>query len=120
MTDLRAAMRRAVSDTGEPGAAELYQGLAEALLDSAAAEGEGPVELERMVQQGQPVHIVDVRAAEDYAEGHIPGAVWVPGMWPSSHSSRSRTSTQTAPSTDCASLASASVISALTRWSSSL
>jgi rhodanese-related sulfurtransferase len=35
----------------------------------------GPVELERMVQQGQPVNIVDVRAAEDYAEGHIPGAV---------------------------------------------
>jgi rhodanese-related sulfurtransferase len=38
----------------------------------------GPVELERMVQQGQPVHIVDVRAAEDYAEGHIPGAVSLP------------------------------------------
>ena len=38
----------------------------------------GPVELERMVQQGQPVHIVDVRAAEDYAEGHIPGAVNLP------------------------------------------
>jgi len=37
----------------------------------------GPVELERMVQQGQPVHIVDVRAAEDYAEGHIPGALYV-------------------------------------------
>src|SRR5437773_10338903 len=35
----------------------------------------GPVELERMVAQGQPVHIVDVRGAEDYAEGHIPGAV---------------------------------------------
>ncbi len=38
----------------------------------------GPVELERMVQQGQPVHIVDVRAAEDYNEGHIPGAVNLP------------------------------------------
>jgi rhodanese-related sulfurtransferase len=38
----------------------------------------GPVELERMVQQGQPVHIVDVRAAEDYAEGHIPDAVNLP------------------------------------------
>ncbi len=38
----------------------------------------GPVELERMVQQGQPVHIVDVRAAEDYAEGRIPGAVNLP------------------------------------------
>jgi len=38
----------------------------------------GPVELERWVQQGQPVHIVDVRAAEDYAQGHIPGAVNLP------------------------------------------
>jgi rhodanese-related sulfurtransferase len=38
----------------------------------------GPVELERMAQQGQPVNIVDVRAAEDYAEGHIPSAVNLP------------------------------------------
>jgi rhodanese-related sulfurtransferase len=38
----------------------------------------GPVELERMAQEGQPVSIVDVRAAEDYAEGHIPGAVNLP------------------------------------------
>lgn len=38
----------------------------------------GPVELERWVKQGQPVSIVDVRAAEDYAEGHIPGAVNLP------------------------------------------
>src|SRR5437763_10568024 len=48
MTDLRAAMRRAVSDTAEPGAAELYDALADALLDSAAAEEEGPAELERV------------------------------------------------------------------------
>ena len=47
MTGLRAAMRRAVSDTAEPGAAELYHTLAEALLDS-AAEDEGPAELERV------------------------------------------------------------------------
>ena len=38
----------------------------------------GPVELERWVKQGQPVNIVDVRAAEDYAEGHIPRAVNLP------------------------------------------
>jgi rhodanese-related sulfurtransferase len=38
----------------------------------------GPVELERMGQEGQPVNIVDVRAGEDYAEGHIPGAVNLP------------------------------------------
>jgi len=38
----------------------------------------GPVELERWVKQGQPVNIVDVRAPEDYVEGHIPGAVNLP------------------------------------------
>src|SRR5438046_9481496 len=38
----------------------------------------GPVELERMAQQAQPVNIVDVRAAEDYAEGHITGALNLP------------------------------------------
>jgi rhodanese-related sulfurtransferase len=37
----------------------------------------GPVELERVMKQGQ-VNVVDVRAAEDYAEGHIPGAVSLP------------------------------------------
>ncbi|HEY3198255.1 MAG TPA: rhodanese-like domain-containing protein [Nitrospirales bacterium] len=37
----------------------------------------GPVELERMMKQGK-VNVVDVRAAEDYAEGHIPGAVNLP------------------------------------------
>src|SRR3989442_3076821 len=47
MTDLRAALRRAVSDTAEPGAAELCRALAEALLDSAAEE-EGPAGLERV------------------------------------------------------------------------
>jgi len=38
----------------------------------------GPVELERMMKQGENLNIVDVRAAEDYAEGHIPGAVNLP------------------------------------------
>ncbi len=38
----------------------------------------GPVELERMMKQGESINIVDVRAAEDYAEGHIPGAVNLP------------------------------------------
>ena len=37
----------------------------------------GPVELERMMKQGG-VNIVDVRAAEDYAKGHIPGAISLP------------------------------------------
>ncbi len=38
----------------------------------------GPVELERMMQQGEAINVVDVRAAEDYAEGHIPGAINLP------------------------------------------
>jgi len=38
----------------------------------------GPVELERMMQQGEAINVVDVRAAEDYAEGHIPGAMNLP------------------------------------------
>ena len=38
----------------------------------------GPVELERMMKQGKSINILDVRAAEDYAEGHIPGAVNLP------------------------------------------
>jgi rhodanese-related sulfurtransferase len=37
----------------------------------------GPIELERTLK-AREVNIVDVRAAEDYAEGHIPGAVNIP------------------------------------------
>jgi rhodanese-related sulfurtransferase len=37
----------------------------------------GPVELERMMKNRE-VNVVDVRAADDYAEGHIPGAVNLP------------------------------------------
>lgn len=37
----------------------------------------GPIELERAIQSGE-VNVVDVRASEDYAEGHIPGAVNLP------------------------------------------
>lgn len=37
----------------------------------------GPVELERMMKNNE-VNIVDVRAADDYAEGHIPGAISLP------------------------------------------
>lgn len=37
----------------------------------------GPVELERELKSGDVV-VVDVRAAEDYGQGHIPGAVSLP------------------------------------------
>jgi rhodanese-related sulfurtransferase len=38
----------------------------------------GPVELDRMITQNQNINIVDVRAAEDYVKGHVPGAVNLP------------------------------------------
>lgn len=39
----------------------------------------GPVELNRWrEQQGNQIVIVDVRAAEDYQKGHIPGAINLP------------------------------------------
>jgi rhodanese-related sulfurtransferase len=42
------------------------------------------VELDRMMKQNEPINIIDVRAAEDYAKGHIPGAVNLPkDKWPS-------------------------------------
>ena len=37
----------------------------------------GPVELERMMKNNE-VNVVDVRAAEDYAKDHIPGAINLP------------------------------------------
>lgn len=45
----------------------------------------GPVELERMLKTGHNlVTVIDVRAAEDYAQGHIPGAINLPkGSWES-------------------------------------
>ena len=38
----------------------------------------GPVELERMIRNKEPINVVDVRAAEDYQKGHIPGAISLP------------------------------------------
>ena len=38
----------------------------------------GPVELERMIRQAESINIVDLRAVEDYAKGHIPGSVNLP------------------------------------------
>ncbi|BCA52964.1 Sulfurtransferase [Nitrospira sp. KM1] len=37
----------------------------------------GPTELERMIKNNE-VNVVDVRAEEDYAKGHVPGAVNLP------------------------------------------
>jgi rhodanese-related sulfurtransferase len=45
----------------------------------------GPIELDHMLKSGHNhVTVIDVRAAEDYAKGHIPGAVNLPkGTWKS-------------------------------------
>jgi len=37
----------------------------------------GPVELNRMIKD-DTVNVIDVRSEDDYAEGHIPGAVNLP------------------------------------------
>jgi rhodanese-related sulfurtransferase len=42
----------------------------------------GPVELEHRIKDGDDVVIVDVRDMDDYAKGHIPGAINLPrGTW---------------------------------------
>jgi rhodanese-related sulfurtransferase len=38
----------------------------------------GPVELDRDLREGEGIVVVDVREAEDYREGHIPGAINLP------------------------------------------
>jgi rhodanese-related sulfurtransferase len=38
----------------------------------------GPIELDRMLKEEEDLVVVDVRAAEDYEEGHIPGAINLP------------------------------------------
>jgi rhodanese-related sulfurtransferase len=44
----------------------------------------GPVELNRMMESGEPVNVIDVRQAADYAKGHIPGSINLPkGKWSS-------------------------------------
>ena len=38
----------------------------------------GPVELSRMIKEGELMNIIDVRRPEDYLKEHIPGAVNLP------------------------------------------
>lgn len=38
----------------------------------------GPVALRLRIAEGTDLHVIDVRAAEDYRRGHIPGAVNLP------------------------------------------
>lgn len=38
----------------------------------------GPVELDRMLKAGENIIVVDVRDADDFAKGHVPGALSLP------------------------------------------
>jgi rhodanese-related sulfurtransferase len=38
----------------------------------------GPVELNRNLKEGADIAVIDVREAEDYEKGHIPGAINLP------------------------------------------
>jgi rhodanese-related sulfurtransferase len=38
----------------------------------------GPVELDRMLTEKQELVVIDVRDAEDYEQGHVPGAINLP------------------------------------------
>lgn len=50
---------------------------AKAYFEDKLAFTTGPVELERMMKANE-VNVIDVRASEDYAEGHISGAINLP------------------------------------------
>ena len=52
---------------------------AKAYFEDKLAFTTGPVELDRMIKSHENNFVVvDVRAAEDYAKGHIPGAINLP------------------------------------------
>ena len=52
---------------------------AKAYFEDKLAFTTGPVELERMLKSAENnIHVIDVRAAEDFAKGHVPGAINVP------------------------------------------
>lgn len=38
----------------------------------------GPVEVSHMLEAGEDIVVIDVREAEDYAKGHIPGSLNLP------------------------------------------
>ena len=63
---------------------------AKAYFEDKLAFTTGPVELERWIKTGQDnLVIVDVRAAEDFAKGHVPGAINLPkDKWANPHGLR--------------------------------
>lgn len=51
---------------------------ARAFFEQKVAFSTGPMEVDSALKVHENIVIVDVRAAEDYAKGHVPGAVNVP------------------------------------------
>ncbi len=51
---------------------------ARAYFENKMAFTTGPVELERMIKEADNINVIDVRASEDYEQGHIPGAFNLP------------------------------------------
>ncbi|HTI70165.1 MAG TPA: rhodanese-like domain-containing protein [Candidatus Limnocylindria bacterium] len=49
----------------------------------------GPIELDHRLREGDDLVVVDVRAVEDFAKGHIPGAINLPEeQWPTAEGLR--------------------------------
>ncbi len=53
-------------------------GRARAWFEDKLAFTTGPVELERMIKSNENIVVVDVREPEDFAKGHVPGALSLP------------------------------------------
>jgi rhodanese-related sulfurtransferase len=51
---------------------------AKSFFDSLLNFTRGPIELHKMIENGEKLNIIDVRRPEDYAKEHIPGAVNLP------------------------------------------
>ena len=65
-------MQTTMSRVHDPAQARVY-------FENKLAFTTGPVELERWIKAGENnLVVVDVRAAEDFAKGHIPGAINLP------------------------------------------
>jgi rhodanese-related sulfurtransferase len=51
---------------------------AKAFFEAKVAFTTGPVEVKYFMDEGERPNIIDVRAADDYEEGHVPGALSLP------------------------------------------